>query len=40
MYIEDVFIVVSTVQSYGDMKKLPRRIDNLEIIANFAAHNR
>ena len=40
MYGEAVLFVVLTVQSYGKMKFLPRRIESLEIITNFAPANR
>ena len=40
MYGIVVLFVLSTVQSYGKMKFLPRRIESLEIITNFASHNR
>ena len=34
------FSLVLTVQSYGELKNPPRRIDNSEIITNFAPPNR
>jgi len=40
MFLFVRFYVLSTVQSYGNMKFLPRRMKYLEIITNFASHNR
>lgn len=40
MYGIVVLFVLSTVQSYGNMKYSPRRMNYLEIITNFAPHNR
>lgn len=40
MYGIVVLFVLSTVQSYDNMKYSPRRMNNLEIITNFASHNR
>jgi len=40
MYGNVIIIVLSTVQSYGDMKFSPRRKRFSEIITNFAAANR
>lgn len=40
MYGIVVLFVLSTVQSYGNMKFLPRRMNYLEIFTNFAPANR